>query len=94
MVNASRPEFFGSNIFDLYRYGFVLKEGTVGAFAQKKIDALVEKVFSIVRSRKSDEVEAISVADRQLVDLIADKAVARYLKEWLKELEHGTDYIR
>ena len=92
--NFETPESFGANIFDLYRSGFFLDKGTVGSFAQKKIDDLVEKVFSLVRSRKSDEAESISDEDRQLVDLIADKDVARYLKEWLKELGCGKDLIR
>jgi len=95
LVDGEQKKTFGANIFDLYRYGFVLKDGTVGSFAQKKIDDLVEKVFSLVRNRgKSDKRESITVADRQLVDLIADKNVARYLREWLKELDRGKDLIR
>ncbi|MBQ4385131.1 MAG: hypothetical protein II823_04310 [Kiritimatiellae bacterium] len=95
LIGAERKKTFGANIFDLYRHGFVLKDGTVGSFAQKKIDDLVEKVFSLVRNRgKSDKRESITVADRQLVDLIADKNVARYLREWLKELDRGKDLIR
>ena len=91
---SETPESFGANIFDLYRSGFFLDKGTVGSFAQKKIDDLVEKVFSLVHSPKRDEAESISDEDRQLVELIADKEVARYLKEWLKVLDRGKDIIR
>lgn len=93
--NSEMLESFGANIFDLYRSGFFLENGTVGSFAQKEIDDLVEKVFSLVRNEgKSDKREWISVADRQLVDLIADKNVAHYLREWLKELDRGKNLIR
>lgn len=93
--NEQRPESFGANIFDLYKDGFFLKNGTVGAFAQKKIDDLVEKVFLIVSREKSNRNDlSITEDNRKLVDLMADKELARYLRTWLKVIDSGKDIIR
>lgn len=77
---------FGANIFDLLRLSFFLEEGTVGGFAQKKIDGLTQKIFDKV-SKKTETSEGITEEDRAVSRLVGDEIVNRYLQGWLKSLD-------
>lgn len=62
---------FASNFYDLYRLPFVLPEGPVGAFAQQKIDGLLDRISS----------GRVLSDDPSLIELVGDRIVRRYLKE-------------
>ena len=68
---------FASNFYDLYRLPFVLPEGPVGAFAQEKIDDLLDRV-------KSGE---LLDDDRALAELVGDRIVRGYLKEKMAQFQ-------
>lgn len=70
---------FGANIFDLYRCPYFLSEGTVGMFAQKKIDALIEKLRNLQAETADSEITEFSADDFRTLDLIGDVAVSRFL---------------
>lgn len=88
---------FGANIFDLYRLTFFLKDGTVGRFAQGKIDDLLSRIGTRFNStvasgdRKINEsfknrIGRLSKNDVVLTSIIGDPFVASYLKRRFESL--------
>ena len=71
MDGSSLPETFASNIFDLYRLHFVMKNGTIGAFAARKLNAVLNKLNGNAMCGISDD-------DRRTIDLIGDARLKRY----------------
>lgn len=79
---------FGANIFDLYRDSFFLDQGTVGAFAQNKIDSLLKKIFQVVSARglcKKGDLK-LDEYDKAVVKLVGDERVQKYLEGWIKAI--------
>ena len=74
---------FASNVFDLYRVSFFLSDGTVGAFAQGKVDKVLGKIFDKACRKK---VEDFDENDRAVCRLIGDKAVGKYLQDWIESI--------
>lgn len=70
---------FASNIYDLFRSQFFVKDGPVGSFAQMKIDG----VFDRIHSEESID-EDILRDDMKIVSLIGDEPVRRYLMQALE----------
>lgn len=88
---------FGANIFDLYRLTFFLKDGTLGLFAQGKIDDLLSRIrtrFNLTATsgdRKVNEslksrVGRLSKNDVVLTSIIGDPFVSSYLKRRFESL--------
>lgn len=77
-VGGSMKRTFASNIYDLYRSQFFVKDGPVGAFAQMKID----DVFTHVHSTSPVD-EDVLQEDMKIVSLIGDEPVRRYLTQSL-----------
>ena len=77
------PNTFASNIFDLYRDSFFMQNGTMGAFAKSKVDALLTKVNSM--SEKDSNVK-ITEDDLRLAYLIGDPFISRMIWRRLDEV--------
>ncbi len=69
-VIARRTDTFASNIFDLFRLAFDLKDGTFGSFATDKINKLLEKTAK--RQKLSEN-------ERKLAMMVGDNYFRRYL---------------
>ena len=68
---------FAANIFDLYRDSFFMHDGTVGAFARLKLDALMKKISCIIQGNKSDK---LSAEEWKIADLVCDPQAQRYFE--------------
>lgn len=77
---------FASNVFDLYRDSFFLSDGTVGAFAQGKVDKVLGKIYDKVSRKDREKVEDFDDNDRAVSRLIGDKAVGKYLQDWIESI--------
>ena len=75
---------FGANIFDLYRLPFMLESGTTGAFAQRKIDAIVNKIYTLAMKRNARMPNDDNYAD--VANMVGDDSVRKYLLEWINAL--------
>jgi len=77
---ARRSSTFASNIFDLYRLAFELKDGTFGSFATEKINKLLQK--------KAKELK-FSENERKLAMMIGDNYFRQYLlgSKWINKEE-------
>ena len=64
-----KRETFGTNIFELYRDSFFLKDGLMGEFATRKIKEIVEDV------EKSRNVETLA----KRISMIGDPQIRNYL---------------
>jgi len=74
-VVKNQPETFGTNIFELYRHAFFMKEGLIGEFAQNKILAIQNAIENQTQP-VGEVVDAI--------ELIGDKAIKAYLLSLLE----------
>lgn len=70
----SRRNAFGATLFDLYRNGFGVVEGTWGVFAESKIKELFAKV----------KLQDLSPEDKQVLDLIGDDVIRSFLKSAMR----------
>jgi len=78
---------FGANIFDLYRIPFNMTTGTVGAFAEAKVNSALENVACIAKKRAAgrrkglESTNKISKKSRATLDLIGNPLVSQYLND-------------
>ena len=84
------PNTFASNIFDLYRDSFFMQNGTMGAFAKSKVDALLTKVNSM--SEKDSNVK-ITEDDLRLAYLIGDPFISRMIWRRLDEVLNDEEEV-
>ena len=84
--SLERLNTFGANIFDLYRHSFFLEKGTVGAFAQGKIDGVIRKIFKRVTRDESSMIEGLDGRDRAVSRLVGDETVRKYLEGWIETI--------
>ena len=77
---------FGANIFDLYRHPFFMQEGTVAAFAAKKLDDLVKKVYAILAGKKG---YMISQKEWCVAEMVGDPQVRKYFESIKPLLGHA-----
>lgn len=75
--SSPRAETFAANIFDLYRDSFFMHDGTVGAFARLKLDALMKKISCIIQGNKSDK---LSAEEWKVAELVGDPQAQRYFE--------------
>lgn len=78
-INEDRRNTFASNIFDLYSDSFFMEHGTMGAFAESKVNELLEKL-----NLSGDKVSKHIVAgelenDLKLSMLIGDPFISRLI---------------
>lgn len=85
-----QPQTYASNVFELYRNSFFLRNGLIGSFAEKRLDRLIKDIES---GKDGVETEIALIGDERLRAYIAslyaknNKAAAiRYYKEQLKQL--------
>ena len=72
---------FGANIYDLYRYGFLMKNGAIGEFSARKIKGILQEVSQKSKGSKGSTVDE----DFELsTDLLGDRILSRYVQK-LKE---------
>lgn len=74
-VVKNQPETFGTNVFELYKHAFFMKEGLIGEFAQNKILAIQYAI-----ENQTQPVGEIIDA----IELIGDKAIKAYLLSLLE----------
>lgn len=74
-VVKNQPETFGTNVFELYKHAFFMKEGLIGEFAQNKILAIQHAIENPTQSIR-ETIDAI--------ELIGDKAIKAYLLSLLE----------
>lgn len=73
---------FAANIFDLFRESFFLENGTVGAFAQEKIDKALKDIASVVKkSCRTHKTAKIKKELSQVLKLIGDENLLKYLAD-------------
>lgn len=78
---------FGANIFDLYRIPFNMTTGTVGAFAEAKINSALENVARVAkkhaaRRRKGlKPTNKLSKESRAILDLVGNPLISQYLND-------------
>lgn len=75
-ANEKIEETFASNIFDLYRDSFFMKDGLMGAFAEKKVNSLLRRIQNNKNVNKNE------------IEMIGDKRIRRYLQY---EMEKSID---
>ncbi len=79
---------FGANIFDLYRIPFFMEQGTVGAFAANKIQALLDKCKAWSKGDElPDKGYLFTFEERKLIDLIGDPMLIRYFRFMQAEMK-------
>ncbi|MGN0235359.1 MAG: AAA family ATPase, partial [Paludibacteraceae bacterium] len=61
-------ETFASNIFELYRNSFFMKDGLMGAFAEKKVNSLLERIQNDQNVNESE------------IEMIGDERIRLYLQ--------------
>lgn len=78
-MTQTRPQTFGTNIFELYRDSFFLDGGLVGEFAQEYIHHLSD---DIDRLQNPDDETVNNI--REQINLIGDRNIRMYLLEQLE----------
>ena len=76
--NTIIKETFASNIFDLYRDSFFMKDGLMGAFAEKKVNSLLRRIQNNKNVNKNE------------IKMIGDKRIRLYLQH---EMEKRIDQL-
>ena len=77
---------FGANVFDLYRQAFFLEAGTVGAFAQKKIDGYLRKISKLVlpsrgkHSCSQNKETVLTREDEVFAGQVGNPVLSKYLQ--------------
>lgn len=77
---------FGANIFDLYRLSFFMRDGTIGLFAEQKIQMLLSEInkqrsLSLDRTDSSDNGQlALSDQLMEIKSLIGDPFLSSYVE--------------
>jgi hypothetical protein len=66
---------FGSNIYDLLKYNFFLKDNAFGEFASNKMNA----VIALLKKNDISDEEIVKV--KQIISLIGDKFIAKILTQ-------------
>ena len=74
-VVKNQPETFGTNVFELYKHAFFMKEGLIGEFAQNKILAIQHAIENSTQP-VGEIIDSI--------ELIGDKAIKAYLLSLLE----------
>lgn len=78
---------FGANIYDLFYDGFFMKEGTIGIFSQKKINAVISWLNGNNKNEISqDEIEYI-------INSIGEPVVKEKLKYMFKQHLNNSKFI-
>ena len=77
--NGKDRRTFASNIFDLYRDSFFMEQGTMGAFAASKVNALLQK-FRLPGEKDVRHIEPDELKDDlKLAMLIGDPFISRLI---------------
>lgn len=82
-VVKNQPETFGTNVFELYKHAFFMKEGLIGEFAQNKILAIQHAIENSTQP-VGEIIDSI--------ELIGDKAIKAYLLSLL-ERDYPRDMV-
>ena len=69
VIVSDEKETFGENVFNLYRRAFFMKNGLIGAFAQKKLNQVVKDI----------EEDEVTVNTRKTIALTGDLRIRDYL---------------
>jgi len=78
-INGDRRNTFASNVFDLYRDSFFMEHGTMGAFAESKVNELLQK-FNLSGDRGTKHIVAGELEnDLKLSMLIGDPFISRLI---------------
>ena len=80
-VTATRPQTFGTNIFELYRDSFFLEGGLVGEFAQDFIRSLSEEIDGL-QNPTAEALESV----RKRIELIGDRNIKAYLMQQIEPM--------
>ena len=70
---------FAANVFDLYRDSFFMDHGTMGAFAESKVNALLQKLHSIGEVDVNNAMPDGLGEDIKLASLIGDPFISRLI---------------
>lgn len=84
---------FGAHIFDLYRIPFNMQDGTTGAFAERRLSALIKDVSRVVKKRVKARQNGktlkkqpeLSKSSKGLIRISGDPVLAR----WIEDLQRG-----
>ena len=71
--NTIIKETFASNIFDLYRDSFFMKEGLMGAFAETKVQSLLDRIHDGTEIPNSE------------IEMIGDERIRLYLQHEMEK---------
>lgn len=84
---------FGANIFDLYRMPFNMTTGTVGAFAEAKVNGALGNVARVAKKRATarrkgigtkGKLSKLSKKSRVVLDLVGNPLLSQYLNDLQK----------
>ena len=90
--NSPQEGTFGQNIHLLYKNSFFLKEGTIGRFAHRKIEHLIQQLQAVEkgedRGKSSEELmDRLEHRLRPCAELIAEPIIRRRVLTWIDTLE-------
>lgn len=80
---------FGANIFDLYRYPFVLRDGPCGEFAKRVIDRALLTCNKRMNTKDGKQIRETTNEFKQieqLIDLVGDPTIQAYIEntmDWM-----------
>lgn len=80
---------FGANIFDLYRYPFVLRDGPCGEFAKQIIDRALSACNKRMNTKTGKQIRETTNEFKQieqLIDLVGDPTIQAYIEnamDWM-----------
>lgn len=83
-TNEKMEETFASNIFELYRNSFFMKDGMMGAFAEEKVQSLLNRIQNKRRKMNDKVIKGIE----NEIEMIGDERIRLYL---LHEMEKRVD---
>lgn len=91
-IIEGQKETFGNNVFELYRYSFLMKNGLVGEFAQEKIQTLNNNIDNELKKKEKTGREYCISEDNlnniQLqVEMVGDIGLKAYLQDKLLRLK-------